>query len=158
MLTRLFVHVSLTALLIYGFIVPVNREEVTVHLEERRDMYERIGSTPLPLTFAEILGKAWVEAGLALMDRARVANRLAKISKTSGGRHSAYRVKSRALNRGLEMGALVARSDEDGRNHLLRVGPRGGAALHIPIGELSVISKQQTQVRAVLGIDRPEAA
>ena len=121
-------------------------------------MYERIRSTPLPLTFSSILGQTRVIAELAWMERARLANQLAKISTTSRGRRAAYRVKSMALNRGVEMGAFVVRSDEAGRHHLLRVFPRGGAALHIPIGELSVLSKEQIQVRAVLGINRREAA
>jgi len=94
----------------------------------------------------------------AVMTRARLANSLAKIASTSVGRRSAYAVKSRALNHGLEMGAFLARSDEQGRHHLLRVKPRGGCALHLPIGQLSVGSQDQIQVRAVLGRLKPEAA
>ena len=93
-----------------------------------------------------------------LMKRARIANGLAKIASTSSSRKTAYQVKHKALNRGLELSTFIVRSDEQGRSHLVRVLPRNGAALHLPIGELSVQSQEKIQVKAVLGRLNPEAA
>ena len=94
----------------------------------------------------------------ALMMKARLANRLAKLDCGRRNRVAAYRVKVSALNHGLEMGLLVARSDEKCRPYLLRISPGGRSALHLPVARLSRNSNSTLQVRAVLGRLRPEVA
>ena len=88
----------------------------------------------------------------------RLANRLAKLDCGRRNRVAAYRVKVSALNHGLEMGLLVARSDEKCRPYLLRISPGGRSALHLPVARLSRNSNSTLQVRAVLGRLRPEVA
>ena len=98
------------------------------------------------------------DARIALMKKARLANRLAKLDCGRRNRVAAYRVKESALNHGLEVGLFVARSDENCRPYLLRVSPGGRSALHLPVARLSETSNSTRQVRAVLGRLRPEVA
>ena len=98
------------------------------------------------------------DARNALMMKARMANRLAKLDSGSRNRVAAYRVKVSALNHGLEKGLFVARSDENCRSYLVRVSPGGRSALHLPVARLSESSNSTPQVSAVLGRLRAEVA
>ena len=102
------------------------------------------------MTFGEQVNSLKLGAGRALFQRARSANRLAKIATTTSGRRSAYTVKERALNRGIDLGLFFVRGDEEGREFLCRVSPRGGAGLHLPVAFLSAVSVEVFQVRTVL--------
>ena len=109
-------------------------------------------------SFRKIVQENMAGAARSLMNRARLANRIAKLDIQRKSRAAAYDIKAAALNQGLELGLMVVRSDEQWRSHLVQVTPQGGAALHLPIGKLSIRSQEQKQVRAALGRCGPEAA
>lgn len=121
----------------------------------RGDMLRKRSRNP---SFRTLVKENESDARNALMTKARTANRIAKLDVCRKSRAVAYDIKAAALNKGLELGLMVARSDEQWRSHLVQVTPQGGAALHLPIGKLSIRSQEQKQVRAVLGRCGPQAA
>ena len=108
-------------------------------------------------TFKELCGQAATVSADRLQKRVRQANGVAKIATNSQSRRSAYRAKDAAINHGLVTGLLNARSDENGRHHLILVGTRRGR-VHMPVHRLTRQSCHADQVRAVLGIQARDAA
>lgn len=108
-------------------------------------------------TFKELCGQAASDSADRLQKRVRQANGVAKIATTPRGRRTAYRAKDAAINHGLATGLLSARSDEQGRHHLILVGTRD-RRVHMPVHRLTPASRDVEQVRAVLGIQTRDAA
>ncbi len=108
-------------------------------------------------TFKELCGRAAPASAERLQTRVRQANSVAKLAATPRGRRTAYSAKDAAINHGLAIGLLNARSDERGRHHLIRVGTRD-RQVHMPVHRLTLASRDVEQVRAVLGVQTRDAA
>lgn len=121
-------------------------------------MKNRKRTAPQRPTFNEICAANRPRAERQLTQKARRANALAKLASRPSSRAQAYAAKAAALNQGITNGLFCTRSDEQGRNKLLRVRDAEGRELHLPRRKLSEESLNQPSVRALLGLNHPKAA
>ncbi|MDB4628034.1 hypothetical protein OAF82_00420 [bacterium] len=108
-------------------------------------------------TFKELRELTAEASTVRLQKKIQRANAIAKLAATRQDRQTAYQSKDAIINHGLHTGLLDARSDEQGRNHLILVGTRRGR-VHMPVHRLTRQSRHADQVRAVLGIQARDAA
>jgi len=83
--------------------------------------------------------------------RAVTANRIAKTAASPAARATAYSIKASALSQGIEAQGFTVRSDDRGRQHLVRVEMASGRVLHMQIGAMTDEARHTPSVIATIG-------
>lgn len=109
------------------------------------------GKHPRP-SFRDLCRDAMPEILSRLEARAVAANRIAKTAVSPSARAAAYSIKASALSQGIEAQGFTVRSDDQGRQHLVRVEMASGRVLHMQIGAMTDEARHTPSVIATVGL------